>query len=197
MSCGMASVDEIQDAVDACHRVGNDQIVLLKCCSEYPANWEDMHMADIPDMRKRFNADIGLSDHSEGSIAAVVAVSMGACVVEKHVKIAGIESADSRFSMSMDAFADMVNAIRDAKRIVGNVKYGPTQGEHGSLKLRRSLFAVADIRAGEEITHENVRSIRPSTGLEPKYLNSIIGKVARVDIGYGTPLSFDMFEEAD
>ena len=194
ISCGMSSVDEIQDAVDTCRKAGNDQIVLLKCCSEYPANWEDMHISNIPDMMRRFDVDVGLSDHSAGSIAAVVAVSMGACVIEKHVKIEGIKSADSEFSMPMEEFAEMVRAVRDAKRIAGKVQYGPTQGEMGNLKFRRSLFAVKDIRAGETVTTENVRSIRPATGLKPKYLSSILDKRAITDIPFGTPLSLDMFE---
>ena len=151
ISCGMSTTEEIRDAVDACHRVGNDQIVLLKCCSEYPANWKDMHIANIPDMKQQFNVPVGLSDHSEGSIAAVVAVSMGACAIEKHVKIDGIESADSKFSMPMDQFAEMVKAVRDARLISGSVQYGPTDGERGNLKFRRSLFAVKDIKAGDEI----------------------------------------------
>ena len=166
MSCGMSSIEEIQDAADACHRVGNDQVVLLKCCSEYPANWKDMHIANIPDMMARFNVPVGLSDHSAGSISAVVAVSMGACVIEKHVKIDGVESADSKFSMTMEDFAKMVNAVRDARVIVGTVQYGPTQGEQGNLKFRRSLFAVKDIKVGEEITSENVRSVRKACYLE-------------------------------
>ena len=194
ISCGMSTTDEIQDAVDACHRVGNDQIVLLKYCSEYPANWKDMHIANIPDMIKRFHVPVGLSDHSAGNIAAVVAVSIGACVVEKHVKIDGIESADSKFSMPMDQFADMVKAVRDARVISGSVQYGPTDGEQGNLKFRRSLFAVKDIGAGEVITSDNVRSIRPSTGLKPKYLSSIKGKKAKEDIPFGTPLNENMFE---
>lgn len=194
ISCGMSTVDEIQDAVDACHRAGNDKIVLLKCCSEYPANWKDMHIANIPDMIHRFGVNVGLSDHSFGSIAAVVAVSMGASVVEKHVKIEGIESADSKFSMPMDEFANMVKSVRDAKVIAGTVQYGPTEGEAGSLKFRRSLFAVKDIKAGQQITTENVRSIRPSTGLKPKYLSSILGKRVKNDIAFGTPLRLDMFE---
>ena len=107
ISCGMGSIEEIQDAVDACKRAGNDQIVLLKCCSEYPAKWDNMHIANIPDMIRRFGVNVGLSDHSGGSIAAVVAVSMGACVIEKHVKIEGIDSADSAFSMPMDEFAGL------------------------------------------------------------------------------------------
>lgn len=192
ISCGMANIEEIQDAVDACHRVGNDKIVLLKCCSEYPANWKDMHIANIPDMINRFGVKVGLSDHSAGSIASVVAVSMGACVIEKHVKLEGVESADSKFSMSMDDFADMVKAVRDAKLIAGNVQYGPTEGEQGNLKFRRSLFAVKDIKAGEKISADNVRSIRPSTGMKPKMMSSIIGKTAKKDIAFGTPLSEEM-----
>lgn len=194
ISCGMSSIDEIQDAVEACHRVGNDQIVLLKCCSEYPANWADMHISNIPDMKQRFDVNVGLSDHSAGSIAAVVAVSMGAVVVEKHVKIDGVESADSKFSMPMDQFEHMVKDVRDAKKIMGSVKYGPTEGELPNLKFRRSLFAVKDIKAGEEISVENVRSIRPSNGLKPKYLSSIIGKRAVCDIPFGTPLSLEMIK---
>ena len=195
MSCGMASIEEIQDAVDACHRVGNDKIVLLKCCSEYPANWKDMHIANIPDMINRFGIKVGLSDHSAGSIASVVAVSIGACVIEKHVKLDGVESADSKFSMSMDDFAEMVQAVRDAKLIAGTVQYGPTEGEQGNLKFRRSLFAVKDIKAGEKITVDNVRSIRPSTGMKPKMMSYIIGKSAKKDIAFGTPLSDEMIED--
>ncbi len=195
ISCGMANIEEIQDAVDACHRVGNDKIVLLKCCSEYPANWKDMHIANIPDMINRFGVKVGLSDHSAGSIASVVAVSMGACVIEKHVKIEGIESADSKFSMSMDDFADMVRAVRDAKIIAGNVQYGPTEGEQANLKFRRSLFAVKDIKTGDIITADNVRSIRPSTGMKPKMMSAIIGRVAKRNITFGTPLSEDMIED--
>lgn len=194
ISCGMAGTEEIQEAVDACHRVGNDQIILLKCCSEYPANWKDMHLANIPDMAKHFPVHVGLSDHSAGSLAAVVAVSLGASVIEKHVKIEGIESADSKFSMPMDAFADMVKDVRDAKRIAGQVQYGPTEGESGNLRFRRSLFAVKEIKAGEEITEENVRSIRPSTGLEPKYFSFILGKRVKRDIPFGTPITLEMFE---
>ena len=194
ISCGMSTVDEIQDAVDACHRVGNDQIVLLKCCSEYPAKWKDMHISNIPDMMKRFELPVGLSDHSAGSIAAVVAVSKGACVIEKHVKIDGIESADSKFSMPMDEFADMVKAVRDARVIAGDVKYGPNIGEIGNLKFRRSLYAVKNIKAGETVSAENVRSIRPSMGLKPKFLCNIIGKRAKTDIDFVTPLTLDMFE---
>ncbi len=194
ISCGMANIEEIQEAIDACHRVGNHQVILLKCCSEYPAQWTDMHLANITDMRQRFHVEVGLSDHSAGSIAAVVAVSMGANVIEKHVKIDGVESADSEFSMSMEEFSEMVKSVKDARNIVGRVQYGPTEGEKGSLKYRRSLFAVQSICKGERITEENVRSIRPSSGLAPKYYYDIQGKTAKTDIPFGTPIKREMFE---
>ena len=197
ISCGMSTVEEIQDAVDACHRVGNDQIVLLKCCSEYPANWKDMHLANIPDMRSRFRVEVGLSDHSEGSIAAVVAVAMGANVIEKHVKIDGVESADSKFSMPMEAFAEMVTAVRNARQIAGQVQYGPTTGEAGNLKFRRSLFAVKDIQIGDEITTENVRSIRPNNGIRPKYLQEMLGKKAKSAVKYGHPITTEFLDELE
>lgn len=194
ISCGMGNIEEIQDAVDACHRVGNNQVYLLKCCSEYPANWNDMHVSNIPDMKKRFDVPVGLSDHSEGSIASVVAVSMGACIIEKHVKLDGIKSADSEFSMSMTEFAKMVKEVRDAKKIAGTVLYGPTDGEQGNYKLRRSLFAVNDIKKGEVISQTNVRSIRPAQGLKPKYFQEIEGKEVCRDIKKGEPIDMDMFE---
>lgn len=193
ISCGMGSDEEIKEAVEACKRVGNDKIVLLKCCSEYPANWKDMHLANIVDMKK-YGVPVGLSDHSAGNLAAVVGVSLGACVIEKHVKLEGVESADSKFSMPMDEFAEMVDAVKNVKNIIGNVSYGPTSGEQGNLKFRRSLFAVKDIKKGEVITENNIRSIRPSMGLKPKYYKELIGKVAACDIDYGMPLNLEMFE---
>ena len=146
ISCGMGTKEEIHEAVDACHRMNNDQIILLKCCSEYPAILTDMHISNVSDMIGEFNVPVGLSDHSEGSLAAVVAVGSGASVIEKHVKIDGIDSADSKFSMPMDDFADMVRKIRDAKCMLGDVKYGATSGEQVNLLFRRSLFAVKDIK---------------------------------------------------
>ena len=194
ISCGMAGIEEIQDALDACKRAGNNQIVLLKCCSDYPADWKNMHISNIPDMINRFGVSVGLSDHSYGSLAPVVAVSMGACVIEKHVKLDNVESADSEFSMNMNDFSRMVREVKDARLIAGHVQYGPTDGEKKNLKFRRSLFAVKDIKAGETITSDNIRSIRPSSGIKPKHLNTILGKKAKTDIPYGTPLSLDMFE---
>lgn len=194
MSCGMASPEEIQDAVDACRRVGNDQIVLLKCCSEYPANWEDMHLGNIPDMRDRFGVHVGLSDHSFGSIGAVVAVSLGARVIEKHVKIDGVESADSAFSMTMEDFAKMVKDANDACAISKGPDYSLSPKEQESTAFRRSLFAVKDINPGDVITSENVRSIRPGYGIAPKNLKTMLGKTATESIKRGEPITADYLE---
>lgn len=195
MSCGMASPEDIREAIDACYRMGNNQIILLKCCSEYPANWEDMHLGNIPDMRKRFGVHVGLSDHSFGSIGAVVAVSLGAQVIEKHVKLDGVESADSKFSMTMDEFAQMVRDARNARIIAKGPDYSLSPKEQTSTVFRRSLFAVKDIEIGDEITTENIRSIRPSNGIRPKYLKDMLGKKAKTAIKYGNPITQDFFDE--
>lgn len=191
ISCGMGSLQDIQDAVDACHRVGNDQIVLLKCCSEYPAKWEDMHLGNIPDMRERFGVRIGLSDHSQGSLAAVAGVALGACVVEKHVRLDGVDSADSAFSMSMQDFAQMVSDVRSARKIVRGPVYELTDSEKASTVFRRSIFAVRDIRAGEPFTEDNIRVIRPGYGIAPKYYKGLIGRACGRDIRRGEPLVED------
>ncbi len=191
MSCGMASIEEIEDAVAACKRQGNDQIVLLKCCSQYPAKYEDMNVSVIPDMMERFKLPIGLSDHSMGSLAPVVAVSLGAKVIEKHIKLDDdtVESADSGFSMTMTEFAQMVSDVKNAVLIKGNASYDLTDNEISGRKNRRSLFAVKAIKKGEIFTSENVRSIRPSDGLKPKYYSQLIGKAAVKDYEYGDPIS--------
>ena len=194
MSCGMASLEDINDAVDACHRVGNNQIILLKCCSEYPANWEDMHLGNIPDMRERFGVHVGLSDHSFGSIGAVVAVSLGAQVIEKHVKIDGVESADSAFSMTMDEFAQMIQDVKKAKQISKGPDYSLSPKEQLSTVFRRSLFAVKDIKVGDIISGDNVRSIRPSYGIKPKFLKEMLGKRTKFAMKYGQPITKEFFD---
>lgn len=192
ISCGMGTIEEIQDALNACKRHGNDKVVLLKCCSEYPANWDDMHLSNIPDMIRSFNVPVGLSDHSIGSLAAVVGVGLGACVIEKHVCISrSIQSADSGFSMEIEEFKRMIQDVRNAKRICGTTYYGPTPGE-SDYKFRRSLFAVKDIKKGERFTEENVRSIRPSQGLAPKYYPAVLGRTSLRDINFGEALEKDM-----
>lgn len=192
LSCGMASVEEIQEAIDACHRQDNNQIVLLKCCSQYPAKFEDMNVSVIPDMKQRFQVPVGLSDHSPGSLAPVVAVSLGAVVIEKHVCLDdGIESADSGFSMTMSEFRQMVLDVRNALTIKGNPTYELTENEKNGLSGRRSLFAVKDIKAGEPFTKDNVRSIRPGQGLKPKHYAQLLQQKAKQNYEYGDPISAD------
>lgn len=188
ISTGMGSLEEIQEALDACNRMGNNQIVLLKCCSEYPAPWDDMYLGNIPDMKNRFGVPIGLSDHSAGSLGAVVGAALGACVIEKHVKLPEVESADSGFSMEMADFAKMVTDVRSAKRIAKGPKYSLTEGEQSSTVFRRSLFAVKDIKAGDIFTEENVRSIRPGYGIKPKYYKTLLGQKSPCEIKAGEPL---------
>lgn len=195
ISAGMSTMEEMKDAVDACRRIGNDQVVLLKCCSEYPSPWKDMHLGNIPDMREKLRVPIGLSDHSAGSLGAVVGVALGACVIEKHVKLDGIESADSGFSMLVDEFAQMVMDVRNAKIIAKGPVYNLTEGEQAQTIFRRSLYAVKDIRANEEITEDNIKSIRPGLGLPPRLYQNLIGKKAKADIPFGTPLSMEMIKE--
>lgn len=197
ISTGMASPEEIQEAVDACKKADNEQIVLLKCCSEYPAPWADMRLGNIPDMKARFNLPIGLSDHSAGSLGAVVGVSLGACVIEKHVKIDGVESADSKFSMTMEEFAQMVSDVRNATLMKAGPDYGLTEGEKASTVFRRSIFTSTDIKAGEIFTEKNLCIIRPGYGVLPKHMEELLGKKAPVDLKRGEPITEDILGDVN
>ena len=190
LSCGMGSVEEIEEALAACRRQNNENVILLKCCSQYPAQYEDMNVSVIPDMINRFNKPVGLSDHSFGSLAPVVAVAMGAQVIEKHVCLnKEIESADAGFSMTMEEFAQMVKDVRNASIIKGKPTYELTEQEKNGLGGRRSLVAVKPIEKGEIFTRENVRSIRPAIGIKPKYLYELIGKPSKKEYHFGEPIS--------
>ena len=192
MSCGMGSVKEIEEALAACRRQKNENVVLLKCCSQYPAKFEDMNVSVILDMQKRFGKTIGLSDHSFGSLAPVVAVSMGAKVIEKHVcQNREIESADVGFSMTMDEFAKMVQDVRNAAVIMGQPTYELTEHEKNGLGGRRSLVAVQPIAKGEKFTKENVRSIRPAIGIKPKYYKELLERKAKKEYKFGEPISIE------
>ncbi len=189
MSCGMASVEEIEEAIAACHRNNNHQIVLLKCCSQYPANYEDMNLSVITDMKERFDLPVGLSDHSEGSLASVVAVSLGAQVIEKHVCLnKEIESADAGFSMEITEYKKLVEDIKNAITLKGKPTYELTDTERSGLKGRRSLFAVKDIKEGEAFSKDNIKSIRPSNGIKPKYYEELLTKNAKKTYTYGDPI---------
>ncbi len=195
ISCGMASKNEIKEAIEACNKVGNNDITILKCCSEYPSDPADMHLETISDIKSSFNVQVGLSDHSMGYLADVVAVAKGAKVIEKHFCLSrAIKNADSEFSMEPAEFREMVTNVNLAAKMLGRCSYGPSEGEMEEFRCRRSLFAVRDIKAGETITEDNVRSIRPFNGISPKYLPALIGKAAKTDIPFGSPISPDMIE---
>lgn len=192
MSCGMGSVEEIEEALAACKRQGNSDVILLKCCSQYPAQYEDMNVSVIPDMKKRFGVPVGLSDHSFGSLAPVVAVSMGAKVIEKHVCLSRkIDNPDAGFSMEIEEFARMVEDVRNAAVIMGKPTYELTEHEKGGLGGRRSLVAVKAIKSGESFTEENVRSIRPAIGIKPKYYHELLGRKAKKDYRFGEPITME------
>lgn len=190
ISTGMATSDEIQDAVDIGKKAGAKSLSLLKCSSSYPAVTNDMNLRTIIDMKNRFNLPVGLSDHTLGSLSAVTAVALGADILEKHFCInRSIKTPDSSFSMEPAEFKAMVKDIRDTEKAIGNVYYGATEHEKDNIIFRRSIFVVKDIKKGEGFTEENIRIIRPGYGLKPKYYSSIIGKKATQDIVAGTPLS--------
>lgn len=193
ISTGISSLEEIQEAVDACHAAGNKDITLLKCTSAYPAKVEDMNLLTIRDMIERFGPQgvkVGLSDHSMSLIPPVTAVALGAKVIEKHFTLdRSLGGADCGFSLNPQEFAEMVKAVRETEKALGGVSY---QVNEKNRKFARSLYVVKDVRKGELITPENVRSIRPSNGLHPRHYDEIMGKAARTDIKFGTPLSWDL-----
>jgi len=195
ISTGIATLCDIQEAVQACRRAGNDQIVLLKCTSAYPAPLEDANLRTIPHLAQTFGCPVGLSDHTLGISVPIAAVALGAKVIEKHFILSkDIDSPDREFSLTPEEFSEMVKAIRDVEKALGKVSYELTEKTKKSREFARSLFVVKDVKAGEVFTEENVRSIRPGYGLHPKYLKDILGKKARRDIKRGTPLSWDMVD---
>lgn len=192
MSVGMASVEEIGEALEACYQYNNHQVVLLKCCSQYPAKLEDMNLSVISDMRERFQVPVGLSDHSFGSLVPITAVAMGARVIEKHVCLnREIESADVGFSMTMEEFAVMVEDVRNTVKVLGRPTYELTENEKNGLVGRRSLVAVKPIQKGEAFTLDNIRSVRPAIGIKPKYQELLLTKKASKEYAFGEPILMD------
>lgn len=193
MSTGMASLAEIDEAVAAVRRQGNDNLALLRCASAYPAITDEMNLRTMQNMAETFGVPVGLSDHSMGSVGAVTAVALGASIIEKHFCLdRSIKNPDASFSMNPAEYKQMVKDIRQAEKAIGRVKYGASEQEQSNLAFRRSIFCVKDIKKGEKITEENVRIIRPGYGLKPKYYPEILGQVALSDIKRGTPVSFEM-----
>lgn len=186
ISTGICSKEEIYEAVEACKRMGNNDITLLKCTSSYPAPLEYMNVLTIPDMIKEFGVKVGLSDHSMNIEPVIAAIALGAKVIEKHFTLdRALGGADAGFSLNTQEFKAMVQAVRNTEKVLGKVSYEVNPNERVGA---RSLYAVKDIKKGEIFTEENIRSIRPNKGLAPKYYNEILDKKATQDIEFGTPL---------
>ncbi len=195
MSTGMATVEEIDEAVHAARDAGATQVALLKCTSAYPAAPEEMNLRTIPELSQRFEVPAGLSDHTLGTAVPVAAVALGACIIEKHITLSRSDPGpDSAFSLEPEEFKATVDAIRVAEKALGTVHFGLSPMEEGSRIFRRSLFVVANVKRGEAFTSDNVRAIRPGHGLHTRHLPEIIGQIAACDIERGTPLSWDLVD---
>jgi pseudaminic acid synthase len=193
MSTGMASVEEIEEALQSAREVGATQIALLKCTSAYPAPAEEMNLRTIPEMTRRFGVPVGLSDHTMGIAAPVAAVALGACIIEKHLTLSrATPGPDSAFSLEPHEFKAMVEAVRTAEKALGEPHFGVSGKEEASKVFRRSLFVVENVKRGELFTEANVRSIRPGHGLHTRHLGEVLGKRAMRDIERGTPLSWGL-----
>jgi N-acetylneuraminate synthase len=195
MSTGMATLAEIAEAVEAVRRVSAAGLCLLKCTSAYPAPPEEMNLRTIPHLAEAFGVPAGLSDHTLGIAVPVAAVALGACIIEKHFTLSRADPGpDSAFSLEPHEFRAMVDGVRTAEKALGTVHYGLCGRDEASRVFRRSLYVVKDIRSGEALTEENVRSIRPGHGLPPKYLPNILGRHAAHDLARGTPLTWNLLE---
>jgi pseudaminic acid synthase len=192
ISTGIADIEDIELAIEACKRVGNNQITILKCTSAYPAEPEDANLLTIQDIKKRFNVESGLSDHTMGIEGPVVAVALGAKVIEKHFILdRSIGGADAHFSLDEKEFKAMIDAVRNAELMIGKVDYEMTDKKKQSRHFSRSLFITQDVKKGEILTKENVRSVRPGIGMHPKFYNEVLGKTFNSDYEKGTPLEDD------
>lgn len=193
LSTGMATLAEIDEAVRAARSAGATELALLKCTSSYPASPEELNLRTIPHLAQAFGVPVGLSDHSLEIAVPVVAVALGACIIEKHFTLSrSIPSPDSAFSLEPEEFKKMVEAIRATEKALGEVRYETSEQEAKSRAFRRSLFVIKNMKAGEVFTEENMRSIRPGYGLHPRYLKEVLGRRAARDIPQGTPLSLEL-----
>ena len=189
ISTGIATIDEIQDAIDICKKAGNNNIVLLKCTSSYPAPLEDANLVMIPNLAQTFGVISGFSDHTLGSTAPIVAVTFGARVIEKHFILdKSIGGADADFSLDKKEFKEMVEAIRDTEKLLGKVDYSIDDKRKHSRRFSRSLYVSKNIKKGEVFTENNIKSVRPGYGMHPKYLKDVLGKVAQKDFEFGDRL---------
>ena len=195
ISTGIAELQDIELAVQTCKAEGNNQIALLKCTSSYPAPFQDINLLTIPDMQKRFNTVVGLSDHTLGISVPIAAVSLGARIIEKHFILdKSIGGPDAAFSIEPNEFKQMINSIREVEKSLGRVTYEINEKVKSSRVFARSLFVVKNIKKGEAFTTTNIKSIRPSNGMHPKHYEEILSKKAKADIEKGTPLSWDLVD---
>lgn len=196
LSTGIAMEEDIELALNTIHSVGNWDVTLLKCTSAYPAPIEDANLMTIPDMKERFRTKVGVSDHTEGSVVPMTAVALGAEVVEKHFIIdRSIGGPDSAFSMNAEEFKTMVKNVRSVEKALGNVYYPTDPTKIKGREFSRSLYVAEDMKAGDIITEQNVRSVRPGYGLHPKYFNGIVGKKVKGDLEKGERLSLEMIKD--
>lgn len=196
MSTGMANQEEIQEAIDTARNNGCEELVVLHCVSGYPAPAEQYNLKTIADISERFDVLSGLSDHTIDNATSVAAVVLGACLIEKHVTLdRDGGGADDSFSLEPHELAQLCKDSKTAWQALGKVNYERTEAEKGNVKFRRSLYVVKDVKEGEEFTTENVRSIRPGFGLEPKYYDEVVGKKASKSIQRGTPIDFEFITD--
>ena len=189
ISTGIATIEEIQDAVDICRSEGNNDIVLLKCTSAYPASLDEANLAMIPNMAKTFDVNAGFSDHTLGWLAPVVATTLGAKVIEKHFILdKSVGGVDSEFSLDKQEFEQLVKAIRDTEKLIGRVDYSLDEKRKKSRRFSRSLYVAKDIKKGELFTENNIKSVRPGYGMHPKHLTRILGQKADKDYAFGDRL---------
>lgn len=197
LSTGMASLEEVAHAIAVLRAAGATETLVLRCTSSYPAPDDSMHLATLPRLAELTEGPVGLSDHSLGSTAAVVAVTLGACFIEKHFTLSRADGGvDSHFSLEPVEFRRMVDDVRRAEAMIGQPTFGPGVAEEGSAVFRRSLYVVEDISAGMPLTPTNVRSIRPGFGMSPRYFDLILGRRVVRDVTRGTPLSWDVISDA-
>lgn len=193
MSTGMASKEEIHEAVDTLHKAGCGELILLKCTSAYPADPSDANLRTLSDMVAEFGCPVGISDHTTGIAVSVASVALGACLIEKHFTLSRADGGpDSSFSLEPVEFKNLVESVRVAEKSLGHVCYGGTASEEKSKVFRRSLWVVKDVKKGERFTAENVRVVRPANGVHPRELDFVLGKTAAADVSFGTPLSWEL-----
>ncbi|WP_457608707.1 pseudaminic acid synthase [Nitratifractor sp.] len=195
ISTGIATIQEIQDAVEICRSEGNDEIVLLKCTSAYPAPLEDANLRTIPNLAETFGVVAGFSDHTLGITAPVAAIALGARVIEKHFILdKSLGGPDADFSLDREEFAQMVQVVRDTEKMLGEVDYSMTEKKRKSRQFARSLYVAEDIQEGEILTEKNIRSVRPGYGLHPKYFKGILGKRAKKNLKKGMRMDWSLLE---